>query len=87
MGPLATDVKDAVKFWNKRVATEELLNTKRVLEERVAHLTRGLKGVVVHHAAAESVRGWARRALEENNEGDVPAPDGIRSSEGQAGVG
>jgi len=86
-GPLCVRRDLAASGWNLRAEVGELMNTKRVLEERIERLSKGLRGIATDCAAEyPTVAGRARRTLEENNEGDIPSPDGERPSEGRPGV-
>jgi len=86
-GPRTVAENLAFIGWHMRAEVGELLNTKRVLEERVEQLTKGLKGIAADYAAEyPTIARRARRTLEENNEGDIPSPDGDHPSEAQPGV-
>jgi hypothetical protein len=87
-GPLCVRQDLAATGWNMRAEIGELTNTKRVLEERVEQLSKGLRGIATDCASEyPTVARRARRTLEENNEGDVRSPDGDIPSQGQAGTG
>lgn len=86
-GPLAVREGLARLGWNLRAEMGNLLNSNRILEERVEQLSKGLRGIATDYAAEyPTIAKRARRTLEENNEGDVPSPDGDAPSEGQAGT-
>lgn len=86
-GPLTSREDLAVAGWTLRAEVGELLSTKSVLEERVEQLSKGLRGIAQDCAAEyPTIARRARLTLEENNEGDVPSPDGDRPSEAQPGV-
>lgn len=86
-GPLCVTKDLAAMGWNMRADVGDIMNTKRVLEERVERLTKGLRGIATDYAAEyPTIARRARRTLEENNEGDIPSPDGDRPSEAQPGV-
>lgn len=87
-GPRTVREDLARMAWELRADISDYINSKRVLEERVEQLSKGLRRIVADcKNEYPTIARIASRTLEENNEGDLRSNDGDLPSQGQAGVG